>query len=128
MAEKKKIFIADDDEVVLESLKKLLVVSGYEVEATANPREVVSIIKSCKPDVILLDLLMPHLGGIEICEILNGDKETRGIPIIIVSALSDHTDIKRAYKLGVTGYVTKPYDFEKLLQEIQKTISYKEIK
>ena len=54
---------------------------------------------------------------------LNSDKETRGIPIIVVSALDKEADIKKAYRLGVVGYITKPYDLNKLLQEINKAIS-----
>ena len=57
---------------------------------------------------------------------LNSDKETRGIPIIVVSALDKEVDIKKAYRLGVVGYITKPYDLNKLLQEINKAISDKE--
>ncbi|MFQ5681100.1 MAG: PleD family two-component system response regulator [Candidatus Omnitrophota bacterium] len=122
---KKRVFIAEDDESGLLSLKKLLSLSGFEVEGTPHPKEVLSKIKSFKPDVILLDLLMPDLGGLEICQMLNDDKETVGIPIIVVSALAGYADIKQAYKLGVVGYVTKPYDYPNLIQEINKVIGYK---
>jgi PleD family two-component response regulator len=123
---KKRVFIADDDEATLLSLKKLLILSGFEVDGTPSPKEVIPMIKSFKPDVILLDLLMPELGGFEICEMLNDDKETQGIPIIVISALGGYTDIKRAYKLGVVGYFTKPYDYLRLVHEINKVIAYKE--
>ncbi len=126
MIEKKKVFIADDDEAVLQSLKRLLELSGFEVLALSNAREILRSIKSFKPNVILLDMLMPNLGGLEICQMLNDDKETQGIPIIVVSALAGYADIEKAYKLGVVGYFTKPYDFSKLLQEINKVIAYKE--
>lgn len=126
MAEKKRILIADDDEVILTSLKKLLVMSGFEVNATTNAKEVSSIVKSFKPHLILLDLLLPDLGGLEICDILNKDEETQGIPIIILSAVGNYTDIRKAYTLGVIGYITKPYEFPRLLKEIQKAIDSKE--
>jgi len=126
MAEKKRILIADDDEVVLTSLKKLLVMSNFEVYATTNSKEVSSIVKSFKPDLILLDLLLPDLGGLEICDILNKDEETQGIPIIILSAVGDYTDIRKAYTLGVIGNITKPYEFLRLLNEIQKATDSKE--
>jgi CheY-like chemotaxis protein len=126
MAEKKKIFIADDEEVALTSLKKLLVLSGFEVEATSSAKDVISRIKFFCPDLILLDLLMPNFGGLEVCEMLNDDEQTRGIPIIVVSGLSASADLKNAYRLGVINYFTKPYDFNKLLQEINKAIAYKE--
>jgi len=123
---KKKIFIADDEEVILQSLGDLLRLSGFEVETTRYAKEAVPMIKLFKPDVILLDLLMPNLGGLEICEMLNNDAATRGIPVIIISALAGYTDIKRAYKLGVVGYFAKPYDFQALLKEIEKVIAEKE--
>jgi len=122
---KKKIFIADDDEVNLVSLRKLLELSDFEVETTTQPKEVMSRINSFRPDVILLDLLMPNLGGLEICQMLNNDKDTRDVPILILSALNNPADIKKAYHLGVVGYLTKPYDFHALLREIQKTLAYK---
>jgi DNA-binding response OmpR family regulator len=126
MSNKKRIFIADDDEVILTSLKKLLVLSGFEVETTQKAKDIISKIKVFKPDVILLDLVMPNLGGMEVCEMLNQDKQTCGIPIIVVSGLSKLIDQKKAYRLGVIGYFTKPYDFPKLLKEINKAIAYKE--
>ena len=126
MEGRKRICIVDDDEIALNSLKELLLLSGFEVGASHNAQEVISMVKMCKPHLILLDLRMPHLGGFEICEMLNKDKDTRDIPIIITSALSDFADIKKAYLAGVIGYFTKPYDFKKLLQEINKVITSKE--
>ena len=126
MASKKRIFIVDDDEVILESLRRLLTLAGFEAGAVRDSKEVITRIKVFKPQLILLDLLMPGLGGFEICEILNSDKQTSGIPIIILSALGDPVDIKRAYRLGVVGYLAKPYDFNELLKEIQKALIYKD--
>lgn len=129
MAEnKKKIFIADDDEAVLTSLRKLLQKSGFDVVSVQDAQLVLSSLKTFKPDLILLDLLMPNLGGFEICELINNEKSLRGTPIIIISALRGYTDIKRAYQLGVIGYVTKPYDFTKLLDKINKALLYKDAK
>ncbi len=125
MDNKKRVLIIDDEAVVLESLKGLLELSGYEVGAIQETKDIMQRVKSFKPQLILLDLLMPHLGGFEICELLNADKETQGIPIIVVSALSKEADIKKAYHLGVVGYVSKPYDFQKLLHEINKAIAFK---
>ncbi|MBU0503526.1 MAG: response regulator [Candidatus Omnitrophota bacterium] len=126
MSDKKRILIVDDDETVLQSLKRLLEVSGFEVLALSSARDILRSIKSFKPDIILPDMLMPNLGGLEICQMLNDDKEIQGIPIIMISALSGYADIEKAYKLGVVGYFTKPYDFSKLLQEINKVIASKE--
>lgn len=124
---KKRVLIIDDDTVALNSLKELLALSGYAVETIQDTKgDIMRRIKAFSPHIILLDLLMPHLGGFEVCELLNKDNETQGIPVIIVSALLKDADIKRAYRLGVIGYVTKPYDFSKMLQEINKALASKE--
>jgi two-component system phosphate regulon response regulator PhoB len=125
MAEKNKIFVIEDDYPVLESLKQLLVLSGFDVEGTTDSTEAVARIKAFKPQVILLDLLMPHVGGLEICELLNKEPETQGIPILVTSAIGDEKDIKKVYHLGVIGYFKKPYEFEDLLKEIKKVLAYK---
>lgn len=126
MADKKRIFIVDDEEVALTSLKKLLEFSGFEVETTRTAKDVLAKIKTFKADLIILDLLMPGLGGLEVCSMLNDDEHTRGIPIIVVSGLKSPSDLKNAYRLGVINYFTKPYDFNALLEEIRKAIAYKE--
>jgi DNA-binding response OmpR family regulator len=123
---KKRIFVADDQEEVLSMLKELLTSKGYEVMASKDPEQLVKLIKSFKPNLILLDLLMPNLDGFEICRILNADSEAQSIPIIIMSGLSDQVDIKRAYELGVVDYLIKPFDLNKVVTQIEKAIANKE--
>lgn len=122
---KKKIFILDDDPVTLYSLRDLLVISGFEVEISQSVRDVLVKFKAFHPDLILLDLLMPNLGGLEICEMLNNDSQLRDVPVIVVSGLVDEADIKKAYHLGVVGYITKPYSIENMLHEINRAIASK---
>lgn len=126
MPEKKRIVIVDDDKIALESLKRLLDLSGFETQPCIDAKDAINIIKSFKPQVILLDLIMPGFGGLEVCEMLNKDKETQAIPVIVVSSLGRESDIKKAYKMGVIGYVTKPYDIKKLIGQINKAIADKE--
>ncbi|MCX5695396.1 MAG: response regulator [Candidatus Omnitrophica bacterium] len=123
---KKKIFIADDREEVLSMLKELLTSKGFEVMVSKEPEQLIKLIKNFEPHLILLDLLMPDLDGFEICRMLNSDAEAQTIPIIIMSGLSDLVDIKRAYKLGVVGYLIKPFDLNTVVAEIQKAIANKE--
>ncbi|MBU1125679.1 MAG: response regulator [Candidatus Omnitrophica bacterium] len=125
MAGEKKIFVADDDEIVFTGLKRLLELSGFNVHGCQKSNEVVAVIKATNPDVIILDLLMPGLSGFDICAQLNNDPQTQGIPIIVTSALAAYTDIKKAYQLGIVSYFTKPYDFQKLLEEIKEIIASK---
>ena len=123
---KKRVFIADDQEEILSMLKASLSMQGFEVLTSQEPARLIKLIKDFKPNLILLDLLMPGLDGFEICRILNNDPELQSIPIIIMSGLSDLVDIKRAYALGVVGYLTKPFDLKTAAVEIEKAIANKE--
>lgn len=123
---KKRIFVVDDQEEVLSLLQDSLIGHGFEVMVCKEPKNVLTSIKSFKPDLILLDLRMPDLGGFEICEILNDDPQTHGIPIIIISGFGDLVDIKKAYKLGAVSYLVKPFSLDKLSQEVSKALANKE--
>ncbi|MFH1191669.1 MAG: response regulator [Candidatus Omnitrophota bacterium] len=123
---KKRILIVDDQEEVLALLRDSLVSAGYEIMVCIAPKNAFAAIKSFKPDLILLDLLMPDLGGLEICEILNNNQETHGIPIIIISGFGNLVDIKKAYQLGAVGYLVKPFPLESLSKEISKAITNRE--
>jgi len=123
---KKRIFAVDDQEEVLSLLNDSLSDYGFEVMICKEPKDVLGSIKSFNPDLILLDLGMPDLGGFEICEILNNDPQTRGIPIIIISGFGDLDDVKKAYKLGAVSYFVKPFALSDLSKEISKVIANKE--
>ncbi len=123
---KKRIFVVDDQDDVLSLLKDSLISSGFEVIICKEPKKALNAIKLFKPDLILLDLLMPDLGGFEVCEILNNDQETHGIPIIIISGFGNLVDIKNAYKLGAVGYLVKPFPLDNLSREIAKALTNKE--
>lgn len=123
---KRRVFIADDQEEILSMLKTSLSLQGFEVLTSQEPAQLIKLIKNFNPDLILLDLLMPGLDGFEICRILNNDPVLQSIPIIIMSGLSDLVDIKRAYALGVVGYLAKPFDLKTAAAEIEKAIANKE--
>jgi DNA-binding response OmpR family regulator len=123
---KRRIFIADDEPEVLFLLKDFLTANNFDVKVCKVSKNVVRLIRSFKPHLILLDLLMPDLGGFEVCEILNHDSCTCGIPIIIISGLGDPKDIKKAYKLGIVGYLVKPFSLESMLKKINQAIANKE--
>ena len=125
---KKKIFIADDQEDILSLLKDFLTNHNFEVMVLKEPKNILALIINFKPDLILLDLLMPDLDGYEICEILNKNSATCEIPIIIITGFGNLGDIKKAYSLGAVGYCVKPFALDDLLNKITKTINNKEAK
>lgn len=123
----KKVFIIEDDPDSLTSLKKLLVLYDFEVDGVLTVKEdLIHQIKTFNPHIILLDMLMPGIGGLEVCQMLNADEVTQNIPILVVSAVGNPTDMKKAFSLGVEDYLTKPYDIDILIEKINKYIAYKE--
>jgi DNA-binding response OmpR family regulator len=122
---KKRIFVADDQQEVLSLLKDFLTSHNFEVMTCKESKNVLRLIRSFKPELILLDLLMPELGGFDVCEILNNEPETRGIPIIVISGLSDPGEVKKAYNLGVVDYLIKPFSLDDMERKINKAIENK---
>jgi DNA-binding response OmpR family regulator len=124
--DKKKILLVDDDGDIVQFLKRLLERSGsYDVLGVTDSRDVMTHLHAFKPDVIILDLLMPHMGGLEVCEELNDDPIGQGTPVIITSALWKDTDKFKAFKLGITCYLVKPIDTDMLMAAIENALRLK---
>ncbi|MFH1876438.1 MAG: response regulator [Candidatus Omnitrophota bacterium] len=126
MADKKKIFIVDDDEIELRGLTRLLEISGFQVGSTQNPQNALSMVTFYRPGLILLDLITPSLGGFEVCDLLASCAATRDIPILIVSAVGGFKDIKKIvherHSQNIVGCMAKPYEFKDLLAEINRVV------
>lgn len=123
---KKKIIIIDDEEDFGSLLKTRLESSaGYEVMAITEAKDIIERVHVFKPDVILLDLLMPGIGGLDACEMLNNDSIGSTIPIIVISGLDKSTDKIKAFKFGITDYFVKPVDDAKLIEAIEKAVKSK---
>ena len=124
--EKKKIIIVDDEEDFLEITKLNLEKTGkYEIMTLSSAKNIITKLHEFKPDVILLDVLMPGIDGLTACEMLNKDPLGISTPIIIISALSSNRDKLKAYKLGVVDYLTKPIDKNTIIASIEKSFKYK---
>ena len=107
------ILCADDDSVNNE-LVELYLEDNYEVKCVTNGQECLDGVSYRKPDLILLDLMMPVLGGKEVCNHLKNSSDTKHIPIIVLSAQSYEDDIKNMLDQGVYSYITKPFDSKQL--------------
>lgn len=124
--EKKKILVVDDEEHIANLIRVRLECAGeYEVKLLFEATDIISQVRAFKPDVILLDLLMPDIGGLEVCRRLNEDAITYAIPIIVVSALSKDIDKLKAYRLGIIDYIIKPFDSKLLIAAIERAIRFK---
>ena len=123
---KHRVMIIDDEINAVDLLKHRLESEGYQVLALLNAKEIISEVNRFLPDIIILDLLMPELGGLDACEMLNKDPVGQSTPIIVVSGLNKDIDKKKAYVMGIQEYFVKPVDIEVLLQAIRKYIKEKE--
>jgi PAS domain S-box-containing protein len=112
---KKTVLVVDDDNSIRELLKQELEAEGYAVRQAADGRAALVEVKREKPDLIILDVMMPELSGFDVAAVLRNDPETLDIPIVILSVMQDK---QRGYRLGVDRYFTKPTDTKVLLEEI----------
>ena len=124
--DKKKVMVLDDEEDFLKIAKINLESTGkYEVMTMSDGRDILSRVKSFHPDVILMDILMPKIDGVEVCQMLNEDTAGKKIPIIALSALDTDKDKLMMYKLGVVDFLTKPIEIDELISKIEKVLEYK---
>lgn len=103
-----RILIADDNLQNCELLDAYLADEPYEIAIAHDGLETISKVAEFKPDLILLDIMMPKLSGYEVCKRLRADASTRDIPILMVTALNELGDIERAVQAGADDFLTKP--------------------
>jgi|SRR6267142_2847007 len=118
MADKNRILIADDNQPNRELLEAYLSDIDCDVEHAADGQETLSKVKSFRPDLILLDVMMPKLSGFEVCQKLKGDAANRKIMILMVTALNEAGDIERAVKAGTDDFLSKPVNKVELLKRV----------
>lgn len=104
---KQRIVLIEDDEFLSEVLYSELTEAGFEVFAAFDGKEGLKQVKEKKPDLVLLDLILPEKSGFEVLEELKKSPETEKIPVIILSLLGEDEDIKRGLKLGALDYIVK---------------------
>jgi len=119
---KKKILVVDDEKDFVAMLKLRLEANGYEVIPAFDGIQGVMSAKRKKPDLILLDVMMPAGGGYLVCERLKMSSETWSIPIIFLTAKSQPEDEAKAYSVGAKYYLTKPYEPKVLLAMVKRAL------
>lgn len=124
---KGRILIADDNPVNQELLEAYLAGEDYEIDFAADGLETLEKVSSFKPDVILLDIMMPKLSGFEVCETLKKSVGTENVMILMVTALSDLGDIERAVSAGCDDYLSKPVHKLELLKRVENMIKLRNI-
>lgn len=124
-SDKAKVLIIDDEIDCVSIVQCRLEWCNYDVITATNGKEGLEKAASEKPDLILLDTNMPVMNGHEMLERMRNDQAIKDTPVIMVTALCDAKDIDTASSFGISDYVTKPIDFEKLIEKISNILSKK---
>jgi two-component system alkaline phosphatase synthesis response regulator PhoP len=113
-----KILVVDDEIYIVHILDFSLGMEGYEVITALDGDQAIEKARAEKPDLIVLDIMMPKLDGYETCKMLKADEATRDIPVILLSAKGRNVDQKIGFEVGADDYITKPFSPRKLVERI----------
>ena len=118
----KRILLADDEEDIKTIVTMFLQAQGYEVITAFDGLDTLEKIQSDRPDLLLLDIMMPVLDGFEVCKRLRANPETAELPILMLSAAAHSESITRGMKAGANDYIVKPFEPEMLLEKIRRIL------
>lgn len=119
----KKILLIEDEEIMIDLLQKKLINEGYKTSVARDGEKGLKAIKEIKPDLILLDIIMPKMGGLEVMEEIAKDKELKKIPIIVVSNSGQPVELDRAQKLGAKDWLIKTeFDPQEVIDKVVRQI------
>lgn len=121
--DKKTILLVEDEEALLRLQSILLVIKGYKVEGVTDGQAALEAVATLKPDLILLDVMLPKVDGFEVCRQIKANKATRHIPVIMLTAKKSKEDRSMGEQVGADLYITKPYKSSMLVETIQRLLS-----
>lgn len=120
-----KILVVDDEPEIHTVLGKFLSKEGYNLESAYDAEEAYKVISESKPDLIILDIMMPNVSGIEVCNKLKSEAKTKDIMILIVSARDEQSDRIEGLKHGADDYVSKPFHLRSLVRKVEHMLEKK---
>ncbi len=119
----KEILIVDDEPSIVVPIQFLMEQQGYNVLVAENGEDALDIIYKYKPDLILLDIMLPRIDGYEVCEIVRLDPRYRDIKIIFLTAKGREVEIAKGLALGADAYITKPFSNTELVSKVQELLA-----
>jgi two-component system phosphate regulon response regulator PhoB len=115
----KRILIVDDEPDVTELVGYQLRAKGYSIEAINDPTQSIARIRAFQPDLILLDVMMPNINGIQLCRMVRADPKTKAIPVIFLTAKTEEADRVLGLEVGGDDYICKPFSLKELILRVQ---------
>ena len=119
----KKILVVDDEPDLVETIRFPLEMEGFNVLVSYNGEDALNQARKEKPDLILLDLMLPKLDGYKVCRLLKFDERYKHIPILMLTAKTQEKDKLLGKETGADEYITKPFDIDELMQKIKSYLS-----
>jgi len=119
---KEKILVVDDENDIVELLQYNLEKEGYRISCAFSGEKCLEFIKTKLPDLVLLDLMLPEIDGLDVCKVLKNNPQTSSIPIIMLTAKGEETDIVLGLELGADDYITKPFNLRELLARVKAVL------
>jgi twitching motility two-component system response regulator PilG len=120
---KKKILVVEDEEPLLKLQSILLTIRGYNVEGVMDGQAALEAVATMKPDLIMLDIMLPKIDGFEVCRQVKANEESRHIPVIMLTAKNSREDFVMGEQAGADLYITKPYKSSMVVESIQRLLS-----
>ena len=118
----KKVIVIEDEPDIQEIIVHNLLRDGYQVEATPNGERGLELVRRLEPDLVLLDLMLPGLDGVEVCRRMKTDPRTRAVSIIMVTARGEESDVVLGLGLGADDYVSKPFSPRELMERVKAVL------
>ena len=118
-----RVLVVDDDPVILELLRINFEIEGFEVLSAVDGQEGLERARADRPDVVLSDVMMPRLDGLQLLVKLRDDPATAGVPVVLLSAKAQNAEVQRGLALGADDYVTKPFDPLELIDRVNAVLA-----
>ena len=119
----KSILIVDDEPFILKSLTFVLKREGFQVDSATNGLEAKEMIQKVRPDIVFLDIMMPKMNGMEVCEWLRNDPVLKDTYVIILTAKGQETDREKGFSIGADEYMTKPFSPSNVVKRIREILN-----
>jgi two-component system alkaline phosphatase synthesis response regulator PhoP len=120
--EQKTVFIIEDEADAADLFAEMMHISGFRVLKTSKSAPAIEMMTADRPDIVLLDIMMPEVSGLDILRQMRRDPNLAGIPVIVVTAKGMPADIKNGMEAGASTYLTKPVGFQELKEAVERTL------
>jgi CheY-like chemotaxis protein len=118
-----RLLVVEDEAALAKVLQMRLQLEGFEVDVAGDGAEAMDLIRARRPDLVVCDLMMPVMDGIEVTRTIKGDPELKAIPILILSALKSEKEMEELRRLGAEAFASKPYDGKALTAQIRELLA-----